>query len=101
MVSDQIKQEVFLDDWSSREEQIHGADNELYNDLVAQRAHLHTAEVSSPPDKIVKEWQNWLVAFAPLSSQNKSLARLIAPLPVALADVAHVAQTTNSLFSII
>jgi len=97
LASDQIKQEIFLDDWSSRDVQMRGMDNELYNDLVTQRAHLHAAEISSPPDRIVKEWQNWLARFRTLTSQNKSLARLIAPLPVVLADVAHVAQTNNCL----
>jgi len=97
LASDQIKQETFLEDWHSRDVQMRSADNELYNDLVTQRAHLHSAEVSSPPDKIVKEWQNWLGRFRTLTTQNKSLARLIAPLPVVLADVAHAANTNNCL----
>ncbi len=96
LVCDQIKQESFLADWHSGEEPVHGADNDLYNDLVTQREHLHAIEVSSSPNKIVKEWQSWLSRFRTLAAQNKPLAHLVIPAPVVLADVVHTAQTSHS-----
>ena len=96
LACDQIKQELFLNDWTSRDELVRDVDTDLYNDLVTQRAHLHAAEVSSPPGKIVKEWQNWIVRFRAFSAQNRAVARLIMPLPVVLADVVHTAQTNHT-----
>ena len=62
LACDQIKQESFLNDWSCLDEPVHGADSELYNDLVTQRAHLHTAEMSSPPIKLLKSGKNGRLA---------------------------------------
>ena len=95
LACEQLKQEFFLDIWATRAVKLHGEDAELYGDLATQRAHLHAAEVSSPPSKITKDWQEWLVRFRSLCSQNKPLARMIAPLPISPTDLTRIAQASR------
>ena len=96
-VSEQLKQEAFLADWSNCNIQLTGADAELYTDLATQRVHLHSAEMLSPPNKVTKEWQNWIARFHTLAGQNNQLARLIAPLPATVAEVTRAVQTSHSV----
>ncbi len=95
LACEQLKQESFLENWTTRGAKLRGEDAELYTDLATQRAHLHAAEVSSPPSKITKDWQEWIVRFRTLCSQNKSLARMIAPMPISPTDLTRVAQASR------
>ncbi len=96
LVSEQLKQEAFLANWADCDVQVRGNDVEVYTDLVAQRAHLHAAEMVTPPNKVTKEWQNWLTRFHTLCSENKHLARLIAPIQTNSADMAKIIQAHHS-----
>jgi CHAT domain-containing protein/tetratricopeptide (TPR) repeat protein len=96
LTAEQLKEECFIDQWLGRGGQVRPDDAELYNDLVTQRAHLHASEVASPPSRIVKEWQSWMARFRTLYSQNRVLARLIAPVPATIADVTKAVQASHA-----
>lgn len=91
-VASQLKEESFITDWKRSQGIVKAADQEIYNDLYKQRAHIHAAEVGNSPSTLVKEWQNWMARFAQLSAENKALARLIAPLPLTAQEVTNLAQ---------
>jgi len=96
VVSDQLKQEAFLANWKDLGAPLAGSDAELYKDLSLQKVHLHAVEVISAPSKATKQWQNWLGRFRTLSEQNKPAARLIAPVPIAVADLTRALDTSHS-----
>ena len=96
LATEQIKEETFINTWFQRGGQVRSDDAEMYNDLASQRAHLHAAEVSSSPDKIVKDWQAWMGRFHNLLAQNRNLARLIAPVPVTMSEISKTLQAAHS-----
>ncbi len=96
LVSEQLKEESFLANWADCNVPVRDQDSELYTDLVLQRAHLHAAESLSAPNKLTKDWQNWIGRFRTLSGQNKQLAKLIAPTPLSVTDITRVLQTSRS-----
>jgi len=96
LASEQLKEEAFINDWFERCGQVKAEDADLYNDLASQRAHLHAIEVASPPGMIVKEWQAWMTRFRALITQNKALARLIAPVPTPIADIIKAVQAAHT-----
>lgn len=96
LVAEQIKEESMASAWLKNGGQVRADDQELFNDLVMQRAHLHSAEVSSPPSKIIKDWQEWMTRFRAFSSQNRQLARLIAPLPIVMPEIFKALQSARA-----
>ncbi len=96
LATEQIKEETFINTWFQRGGQVRSDDAEMYADLASQRAHLHAAEVSSSPDKIVKDWQAWMGRFRNLLAQNRNLARLIAPVPISMSEITKMLQTAHS-----
>jgi CHAT domain-containing protein/tetratricopeptide (TPR) repeat protein len=98
LVAEQLKEESFSNDWLKRGGQLKVEDRDVFNDLSVQRAHLHAAEAFEAPSKIVKDWQNWLVRFRGLVGQNRSLARMIAPVPNRMSDIMKAVQASRSMF---
>ena len=96
LVSEQIKQEAFLANLADTNISLSGSGAELYKDLSSQRLHLHSIEGVSAPIKATKEWQSWQARFRALIGQNKQVARLIAPVPVTVADMNGALQTSHS-----
>lgn len=96
LTAEQLKEESFINEWHRRGGEVKPADREIYVDLVNQRAHLHAAEISSPPSSMLKEWREWLARFTALARENRQLAALIAPVPISLTEVIKTAQSTNS-----
>lgn len=95
LAAEQLKEESFITDWQRRCGRVKPEDAELYNDLVSQRAHMHTAENLATPNRLTKEWQNWMTRFRTLAQQNRSLARLIAPMPTAASDILKAVKQNN------
>jgi CHAT domain-containing protein/Tfp pilus assembly protein PilF len=95
LTAEQLKEESFINEWHRRGGEVKPSDREIYVDLVNQRAHLHAAEMVSPPSKLLKEWRDWLARFTALARENRQLAALIAPVPISLTEVIKIAQTTN------
>jgi CHAT domain-containing protein len=81
VAAEQLKDELFIVEWNRRGGRVKPEDADLYDDLMTTRAHLHACEDSSPPTSLTKEWQKWIERFRKLVEDNRSLARLIAPLP--------------------
>ena len=98
LAAEQLKDEIFTNDWSRRGGQVRADDRDLYNDLSIQRAHLHAAELSESPSKLSKDWQQWLVRFRTLVAQNRSLARMIAPVPTRTGDLIKAIQISKATF---
>jgi CHAT domain-containing protein/tetratricopeptide (TPR) repeat protein len=98
LAAEQLKEESFSNDWLKRGGQLKVEDRDVFNDLSLQRAHLHAAESFEPPSKIVKDWQNWLQRFRTLVAQNRSLARMIAPVPNRMSDIMKAVQASRSMF---
>ncbi|MBY0357776.1 MAG: CHAT domain-containing protein [Candidatus Obscuribacterales bacterium] len=92
ITADQIKEENFIAEWQSHGGAVKTVDAELYQDLVHERAHLHAAERSSTPDKMLKQWQDWLRRVRMLTNDNRELARLIFPIPLNFAELSRQAQ---------
>ncbi len=95
LAAEQLKEESFITDWQRRCGKVKPDDAELYQDLVSQRAHNHTAEILCTPDRLTGEWQNWMARFKTLAAQNRSLARLIAPMPHAAPDIVKAVKQKN------
>lgn len=87
LAAEQLKEESFITDWQRRCGKVKPDDAELYHDLVSQRAHSHAAEILCTPDRLTGEWKIWMTRFRTLAQQNRSLARLIAPMPHAAPDI--------------
>lgn len=96
LAAEQIKEETFINTWFQRGAQVRADDSEMYVDLATQRAHLHAAEVSSSPDKIVKDWQTWMARYRALLAKNPNLARLIAPVPTTMAQISKSVQAAHA-----
>lgn len=97
LAAEQLKEESFINEWHRRGGEVKPADREVYNDLVNARAHLHTAESVSTPDKLLKDWQNWLTRYKQLASSNRSLARLIAPVPSSLSEIVKGIESNHAV----
>ncbi len=87
LAAEQLKEEQFNNIWNSREADVKQGDDGVYKDLLKQKAHLHAAENSSTPDRLSKEWTNWITRFSTLARENKELARLIAPYPTTVEEI--------------
>jgi len=98
LAAEQLKDEIFTNDWLRRGGQVRADDRDLYNDLSTQRAHLHAAELSDSPSKLSKDWQQWLVRFRTLVAQNRSLARMVAPVPTRTGDLIKAIQASKATF---
>lgn len=96
LTCEQLKEESLIESWLQHGGQVRSEDLDIYSDLVNQRAHLHAAEVSSPPSTIIKEWQSWMTRFRSLTAQNRALARLIAPIPMTTGDVIKMVQSSHA-----
>jgi tetratricopeptide (TPR) repeat protein len=96
LAAEQVKEESFISGWLQHGGQVRTEDADLYNDLITQRAHLHSAETASSPTQIVKEWQSWMSRFRTLAGKNRMLARLIAPVPTTIAEISKVVQSSHS-----
>jgi CHAT domain-containing protein len=57
---------------------------------------LHTAESSTPPIKIIDEWRSWALRFKTVSQQNRAVARLIAPIPMSMAEILRGVQKSHA-----
>ena len=98
LASEQLKEESFSNDFSKRGGSVKPDDRDVYTDLATLRAHLHAAEAFDPPSRVVKEWQQWLGRFRTLISQNRALARMIAPVPNRIADMVKAVQAEKATF---
>lgn len=87
LAAEQLKEETFINEWHRRGGEVRQADRDVYNDMVARRAHLHATELSSMPNLLAREWREWVIRFQHVAAENPSLAKLIAPVPVNLQDV--------------
>ncbi len=87
IAAEQLKDEQFIAEWNRRGGRVKPEDADIYNDLMTTRAHLRACEDSSPPSALTKEWQKWMERFRQLVSDNRRLARLIAPLPTSAEQV--------------
>jgi CHAT domain-containing protein/tetratricopeptide (TPR) repeat protein len=96
LAAEQLKQETFINVWLEHGGKVRADDEDLYNELVSQRARLHTAETASPPAKIVKEWQAWIARFQAVTAQNRVLARLIAPVPTTIPEITKAIQGSHA-----
>ncbi len=98
LAAEQLKEESFSNDWLKRGVQLKLEDRDVFHDLSTERAHLHAAEAINPPSRITKDWQKWLVRFRTLVAQNRSLARMIAPVPNRMGDIMKAVQASHSMF---
>ncbi|PWT99322.1 MAG: hypothetical protein C5B53_05545 [Candidatus Melainabacteria bacterium] len=95
LAAEQLKEEKFINEWLRHGGQVRSEDADLYNDVVSQRSHLHAAETASDPAKIVKEWQAWINRFHSIITQNRVLARLIAPVPTTVPEITKAVQSSH------
>jgi CHAT domain-containing protein len=96
LATEQFKEESFICDWTNRGGQVKPDDQDIYSELSLQRAHLHAAEVSSSPKMIQKDWKSWLDRFRTVTRQNRSLARLIGPVPTTSGEILKGVQKSNA-----
>ncbi len=96
LAAEQLKEEHFVNSWFNSVNQVRQEDQDLYGELATQRAHLHAAEITSPPSKLVKEWLAWMQRQKSVAQQNRALARMVAPLPTGITDVVKAVQKTHS-----
>ncbi|MBI4534419.1 MAG: CHAT domain-containing protein, partial [Candidatus Melainabacteria bacterium] len=97
LTAEQLKEESFIVEWHRRGGEVKPQDSDLYADLLTERAHLHAAEATTTPDKLLKDWKNWLSRLSQLAHDNRALARLIAPVPTTIANVVQEAQHHQSI----
>lgn len=96
LAAEQLKEESFSSEWNRRGGLVRPGDREVYTDLVTQRAHLHAAETSSTPDKLISEWQSYLGRFRTLTAENRNLARMVAPVPTTVIDIMKAVQARHA-----
>jgi len=96
LAAEQLKEEGFINEWLRRGGQVKPEDRDVYGELVTQRVHIHAAEVAANPSSLQKEWQSWLERFRGLVKTNRSLARLIAPVPTMPAEIIAAVQRDNA-----
>jgi CHAT domain-containing protein/tetratricopeptide (TPR) repeat protein len=82
LVENQLKEEFLANEWTKRGGTVKAEDVEIYSDLTSQKAHLHAAEAGTTPDKLVTDWKSWIQRYQRLATENRELARLIAPAPL-------------------
>jgi CHAT domain-containing protein len=97
LAAEQLKEESFINEWHRRGGEVRPADRDVYNDMVSRRAHLHALELSATPNSAAKEWRDWLTRFQHVASENPSLAKLIAPVPINLHDVLKTVQSNHAV----
>lgn len=97
ITAEQVKEEGFINEWQKNGGEVKQTDRELYQDLVQQRAHLHSTENgTSTPDQTLKQWQEWMRRLQVLSADNRELARLISPVPLNLPELVRKAQDNQA-----
>ncbi|MBI5174877.1 MAG: CHAT domain-containing protein [Candidatus Melainabacteria bacterium] len=96
VTAEQIKEENFILEWTRRGGEVKREDRDVYNELVTQRARLHSAELVTTPDKLLKEWKSWMERFTGVVKTNRSLARLIAPVPTMAPEIIASLQKNNA-----
>ena len=97
LAAQQLKEENFVMEWMRQGGQVKPEDKDVFLEMSSMRARLHSAEAASTPDQLTKEWQSWLERFRALSASNKSLARLISPMPVSIQEVLSTIQKNNAV----
>jgi tetratricopeptide (TPR) repeat protein/CHAT domain-containing protein len=98
LAAEQLKEESFCTDFFRKSANPKPEDRDVYLELANLRAHLHSAESYDPPSTITKEWQGWLQRFRTLISQNRPLARIVAPVPNRISDLAKAVQYEKATF---
>jgi tetratricopeptide (TPR) repeat protein/CHAT domain-containing protein len=98
LASEQLKEDLFCSNFIRRGGAVKADDRDVYNDLSNLKTHLRAAESFDLPVKLVKEWQAWLQRFKTLTAQNRSLARLIGPVPNHVADMVKAVQAAKATF---
>ena len=96
MAVEQEKERAFINEWVNRGGQPRPEDADLYGELSSLRLHLHAAESTSAPVKIIDEWRNWALRFKTVSQQNRAVARLIAPIPMSMAEILRGVQKSHA-----
>jgi CHAT domain-containing protein len=97
LAAEQLKEEAFINDWHRRGGEVRLADRDIYTDMVARRAHLHSTEgTGAAPSTVLKDWRDWVVRFQHIAVENPSLARLIAPVPINMQDVLKTLQANRA-----
>jgi CHAT domain-containing protein/Tfp pilus assembly protein PilF len=96
LVANQLKEESFIVEWNRRGGMVKPADRDIYEDLSNERAHLHIAETTSSPDKLLSQWQKWMARFEQLAAENRPLAALIAPVPVTADAIIAASQQSRA-----
>jgi len=96
MAVEQEKERSFINEWTNRGGQPRPEDADLYNELASLRVHLHTAESSTAPIKIIDEWRSWATRFKAVSQQNRAVARLIAPIPMSMTEILKGVQKSHA-----
>jgi CHAT domain-containing protein/Tfp pilus assembly protein PilF len=92
LAAEQLKEEGFINEWLRKGGQVKPDDRDVYNEMVTQRVHIHSAEVVANPSSLQKEWQAWLERFRNLIKTNRALARLIAPVPTQPEEIIAAVQ---------
>lgn len=96
LAAEQLKEEAFINEWHRRGGEVRVSDRDIYNDMVTRRAHLHAAENAATPSTMINDWKNWVMRFQHIAQENPSLAKLIAPVPIQLADVLKTVQSNRA-----
>lgn len=96
IAAEQLKEETFINEWVRRGGEVRQADRDIYIDMVTKRAHLHAAEATSAPSVVLKDWKDWVTRFQHIASENPSLARLIAPVPISLKEILKIVQSNKT-----
>ncbi|HEY9789802.1 MAG TPA: CHAT domain-containing protein [Candidatus Obscuribacterales bacterium] len=97
LAAEQLKQEAFINEWHRRGGQVRLADRDLYDDMVIRRAHFHAAEAAgNSPSVLMKDWRDWVIRFQHIAAENPGLARLIAPVPISMAEVIKTVQASHA-----
>lgn len=98
VTAEQIKEENFITEWNRRGGQVKPEDRDSYIDLSTERARLHAAELGSTPEKIEKSWRSWMERMRSVQQSNRTLARLIAPVPTMFSDITASAAKLNAVY---
>lgn len=96
LAAEQIKEENFIAEWLRRGGQVKPEDRDVYMELTTQRAHCHAAEITATPSSVTKEWKSWMERFRSVVQSNRSLARLIAPVPNSTQDIIATIQNNKA-----
>ncbi len=97
LAAEQLKEEGFINEWLRKGGQVKPDDRDVYNEMVTQRVHIHSAEVAANPVTLQKEWQAWLERFRNLIKTNRALARLIAPVPTQPEEIIAAVQRDKAM----